>query len=90
MILSVSNIKKSFGEKEVLKNISFHIEEHEKVAFIGNNGAGKTTLFHIIQKAGTYQIDLLQQSMVSECSHGTHHLGTGAASDNKAIHILHL
>ena len=53
MILSVSNVKKSFGEKEVLKNISFHIEDHEKVAFIGNNGAGKTTLFHIIQKEMT-------------------------------------
>ena len=50
MILSCHEIKKSFGEKEVLKNITFHINEHEKVALIGNNGAGKTTLFHIIQK----------------------------------------
>ena len=50
MILSVSNISIHFGEKEVLKGVSFHINEHEKVALIGNNGAGKTTLFHIIQK----------------------------------------
>ena len=50
MILSCYEIKKSFGDKEVLKNITFHINEHEKVAMIGNNGAGKTTLFHIIQK----------------------------------------
>ena len=50
MILSVSNISIHFGEKEVLKDVSFHINEHEKVALIGNNGAGKTTLFHIIQK----------------------------------------
>ena len=50
MILSCHNIRKSFGDKEVLKEITFHINEHEKVAIIGNNGAGKTTLFHIIQK----------------------------------------
>ena len=50
MILSCYEIKKSFGDKEVLKNITFHINEHEKVAMIGNNGAGKTTLFHIIKK----------------------------------------
>ena len=50
MILSCYNIKKSFGDKEVLKDVTFHINEHEKVAMIGNNGAGKTTLFHIIQK----------------------------------------
>lgn len=50
MILSCQNISKSFGEKCVLKDVSFHINEHEKVAMIGNNGAGKTTLFHIIQK----------------------------------------
>lgn len=48
MILSCSNINKAFSEKDILKNISFHINEHEKVALIGNNGAGKTTLFRII------------------------------------------
>ena len=50
MILSCQNIQKSFGEKEVLKDITFHLNEHEKAALIGNNGVGKTTLFHIIQK----------------------------------------
>ena len=48
MILSCTNISKAFSEKDILKNISFHINEHEKVALIGNNGAGKTTLFRII------------------------------------------
>jgi len=50
MILSCQNISKSFGDKDVLKKVTFHINEHEKVALIGNNGAGKTTLFHIITK----------------------------------------
>lgn len=48
MILSCTNISKAFLDKDILKNISFHINEHEKVALIGNNGAGKTTLFRII------------------------------------------
>ena len=48
MILSVSNIDKSFNEVPVLKNVSFHIEDYEKAAIVGINGAGKTTLLRII------------------------------------------
>ncbi len=50
MILSCQNIDKAFGEKVILKDASFHMEEREKVAFIGVNGAGKTTLLRIIMK----------------------------------------
>ena len=48
MILSVSNIDKSFNEVPVLKDVSFHIEDYEKAAIVGINGAGKTTLLRII------------------------------------------
>ena len=48
MILSVSNIGKSFHEVPILKNVSFHIEDYEKAAIVGINGAGKTTLLRII------------------------------------------
>ena len=48
MILSCQNICKSFGEKVILEDASFHIEDREKAALIGNNGAGKTTLLRII------------------------------------------
>ena len=48
MILSVSNIDKSFNEVPILKNVSFHIEDNEKAAIVGINGAGKTTLLRII------------------------------------------
>lgn len=48
MILSVNNIHKSFQEVPVLKNVSFHIEDHDKAAIVGINGAGKTTLLRII------------------------------------------
>ena len=50
MILSCQGISKSFGEKVILEDASFHIEEREKAALIGNNGAGKTTLLRIIME----------------------------------------
>ena len=48
MILACQNIHKAFGEKVILKDASFHIEEREKAAIVGINGAGKSTLLKII------------------------------------------
>ena len=48
MILALNNISKSFGTDVILKNVSFNIEEKDKVAIVGVNGAGKSTLFKII------------------------------------------
>ena len=48
MILACQNINKAFGDHQVLKNASFHVEEYEKTAVIGINGAGKSTLLKII------------------------------------------
>ena len=48
MILSLSNVSKSYGTDVILEKISFNIEEKEKAAIVGVNGAGKTTLFKII------------------------------------------
>jgi len=46
--LSVENISKAFGEKELFNNISFGIEQGQKVALVANNGTGKTTLLNMI------------------------------------------
>lgn len=50
MILDCQHISKSFGTDEILKDISFHINEHEKAAIVGINGAGKSTLLKIIMR----------------------------------------
>lgn len=48
MILALNNVSKAFGTDIILENISFHIEDKEKVAIVGVNGAGKSTLFKMI------------------------------------------
>ncbi len=47
-MLEIKNIKKSFKNKVVLKNISMKVEKGEIVGLLGPNGAGKTTTFEII------------------------------------------
>ena len=48
MILSISQLAKSYGDTPILKNITFKVEARDKLAIIGVNGAGKTTLFRIL------------------------------------------
>ena len=67
MILSCQGICKSFGEKVILNDASFHIEEREKAALIGNNGAGKTTLLRIIMEeisADSGQVVLMKDKKI--------------------------
>lgn len=47
-MLEILNIKKSYGKKEVLKNIDLKIEDGECIGIIGPNGSGKSTLLSII------------------------------------------
>lgn len=54
-VLDVQNLTLSFGEKTLFSNVSFDINEKEKVGLIGCNGAGKTSLFKII--TGEYTPD---------------------------------
>jgi ATP-binding cassette subfamily F protein 3 len=48
MVLSIQNVSKSFSAGPVLKDISFQVNEGDKLAIIGNNGTGKSTLLKII------------------------------------------
>ena len=45
---SIENLSKSFGIRNLFSNISFHVEEGDKIAFVARNGSGKSTLLKII------------------------------------------
>ena len=77
-ILTLQNIKKDFGIKEILRDASFSIEPNDKVGLIGVNGSGKSTLLKMIAgfeptdggqrlvKSGARIIYLPQQPEVDE------------------------
>src|SRR5688572_21682789 len=46
--VTVEGLTKSYGEKPLFRNISFHIEEGDKIALVALNGTGKATLLRII------------------------------------------
>ena len=50
--VSVEGLTKSFGIKPLFSNISFHIEEGDKIALVARNGSGKTTLLKILGGPG--------------------------------------
>ena len=47
-IIEVKNLKKNYGDREILKDISFSIEKGEIISIIGESGAGKSTLMRCI------------------------------------------
>ena len=55
IVLSCNNLNKSFGIDTILENVSFTVNEYDKVGIIGVNGTGKTTLFKIL--SGIYGYD---------------------------------
>ena len=61
-IISIKNLRKNYGEKQVLKGVNLEIYPGQVIGYIGPNGAGKTTLIRIINQiiegdSGTILID---------------------------------
>ena len=46
--LQINKISKSFGNKQVVRDVSISINRGEVVGLLGPNGAGKTTIFYIV------------------------------------------
>ena len=94
MILSCQNICKAFGEKVILNDASFHIEDREKAALIGCNGAGKTTLLRIIMQelsADSGTVVLARDKNIGYLAqyqdiHGHHTILRGASYHQAAHH----
>ena len=49
-VLDVFELSKSFGDKKIFENVSFHIKRGERVFLLGDNGCGKTTLLKILMQ----------------------------------------
>ena len=48
MIIQLEHISKSYGGRELFRDVTFKLEEYDRLALVGANGAGKTTLLNII------------------------------------------
>ncbi|MBO6048125.1 MAG: ABC-F family ATP-binding cassette domain-containing protein, partial [Erysipelotrichaceae bacterium] len=59
MILTCSSLTKTYQATDVLKDITFQIDDHDKMAIIGVNGAGKSTLLRLITGQEEYDAGLL-------------------------------
>lgn len=66
-MLSIHHLHKTYGVQPILQNISFSINNNERIGLIGPNGCGKTTLMRIL--AGLEQPD---SGMVASTRHGLH------------------
>ena len=49
-VLSVKNLAMTFVERTLFENVSFEVEQKDKIGFIGANGVGKTTIFKILSR----------------------------------------
>ena len=54
-MIVVEHLKKSFGQKDVLKDVTFSVPEGSLMGFVGRNGAGKTTTMKAL--LGLYKVD---------------------------------
>ncbi|MBW2600128.1 MAG: ABC-F family ATP-binding cassette domain-containing protein, partial [Deltaproteobacteria bacterium] len=48
LLISLQNISKQYGGRDLFKNLSLHIGDRNRIALVGSNGTGKTTLMKII------------------------------------------
>jgi len=89
VILQVTNLSKSFGGIEAIRNMSFKLKPREIVGVIGANGAGKSTLFNLIcgfTKADEGAVYFKGQNITENKPHENARLGIGRSFQN--LHIF--
>ena len=77
-ILKIENLNKNFDGVDVLHDVSFTVEQGERLLIIGPNGAGKTTLFNVIGgqlPPSSGKIYFLGQEITQKPAHQRAHLG---------------
>ena len=65
MLITVNNLSKTNGIKKIVDNVSFTIEENDKIALVGVNGTGKSTVLKILAGKENYEGTLLQKKDIS-------------------------
>ncbi|WP_042277628.1 ABC-F family ATP-binding cassette domain-containing protein [[Clostridium] dakarense] len=83
IVLSCNNLNKSFGIDSILENISFTVNENDKIGIIGVNGTGKTTLFKVI--SGIYGYDSGDIYTSKDCEIGYLEQNTNFHSENTIL-----
>ena len=83
-VLSVSDLALSFGERKILDNVTFAVNEGDRVGIIGVNGAGKTTLFRILtgelspDRGAVYLAAERKLGLLGQNTGGLAHMGSEA------------
>ena len=89
MLYRFENVRKSYGHKEVLRDVTWQHNPSQKVGLVGRNGAGKTTLLRIalgreepdageLVKANAVRIATVDQALPGDLSEGLHDFAAGA------------
>jgi ABC-2 type transport system ATP-binding protein len=89
-LLEVKKINKSFGKKQVLKDVSFSLEEGEILGFIGPNGAGKTTTIKCIlglQRIGSGSVSINGYDVVKDFSNAISRVGAIVESPDMYMYL---
>ncbi|MDB8805896.1 ribosomal protection-like ABC-F family protein [Romboutsia sp. 1001216sp1] len=83
IVLSCNNLNKSFGIDSILENVSFTVNEGDKIGIVGVNGTGKTTLFKVI--SGIYGYDSGDIYTSKDCEIGYLEQHTNFHSNNTIL-----
>ena len=87
-MLKAENLSKSYGNKQVVKNVSLNVKEGEVVGLLGPNGAGKTTSFYMIVgliKANNGKVLLNDNNITNIPMYKRAKLGIGYLSQEASI-----